>query len=219
MKDLFTTIETLVPTMGGWCTTLKAQKMAAIIIATEPEIVCEIGVFFGRSAIPLAMALKEVGKGRLIAIDPYDPIESGKNENETNRHWWENVNHETVLGGFRDYMRIHGVEKFVQLERKKSDDYAPPLGIGLLHVDGSHGEQAIRDMKRYCPCVKLGGYVVADDIHWVSQNRMAVSEAVQWAEENGFVKIYEVCRHSPDPHVPVDDWCLLQKQFITQVKE
>lgn len=211
MTELANFIENVSPILDGWCGKRKAYTLAGIVIATRPDIAIEIGTFGGRSAIPMAIAMKEIGHGTLIGIDPYSNAEAAKNENEVNSNWWFRLNLESILEKFKNHIDRLGLQNIVRIERITSDAYQPPLNVGLLHIDGSHGEQAIRDAKRYCPCVKIGGFVVADDIHWVADNRMAVAESVEWMESNGFTKLFEVVKQSTDPNVPCDDWCVLQR--------
>lgn len=218
MTEVTNVIESLLPSLDGWCSQGKAHTLASIIVATRPDVALEVGTYAGRSAIPMALAMKYVGKGTLIGVDPYSPQESAKSENSVNSEWWLRLDHNAILEKFKLQITRLGLQNIIRIERMTSDQYVPQLGIGLLHIDGSHGEQAIRDAQRYCPCVKLGGFVVLDDIHWLADNRMAVAEAAEWMESNGFVKLFEVVKQSTDPNVPCDDWAVYCKLHVTRVE-
>jgi len=211
LSDTLKEIESLVPSMGGWCTVEKAQSIFSLIIATRPMICLEIGTFYGRSAIPMAMAIKQIGIGHLTCIDPYNPTESARDENESNRVWWLHLDHNEVMNSFLSTVNSLGLQNVVKLERVTSDEYNPPDNIDILHVDGSHGPQAIKDMRRYGSRVRIGGYVIADDINWIAAERPTVREATQWLDEHGFTKLYEVTKPPTDPNQPGNDWGVWQR--------
>lgn len=50
----------LVKNIEGWCSQEKMIKMVSLILATKPERVVEIGVFYGKSLICQALALKKI---------------------------------------------------------------------------------------------------------------------------------------------------------------
>ena len=79
MKQLFAQIESeLAVHKDGWCSIEKAYALASAIIALRPGVVVEIGIWAGRSLIPMALALKKVGAGKIIGIDPWRAEESAK---------------------------------------------------------------------------------------------------------------------------------------------
>ena len=62
-----------------------------------------------------------------------------------------------------------------------------PEQIGLLVVDGNHGEQSIRDVQRWAPNVTRSGYVYMDDLNWSGG---AVQEAERLLLKMGFVPLW-----------------------------
>jgi hypothetical protein len=168
MTPLFAQIEHETLTMPhGWATVAKAQMLAAAVLALRPALAIEIGVYAGKSAFPVALAMKEVNHGRLIAIDPWSAQESKVGQiNPADHKFWSTLDHDMIYQTFRHHALRLNVAHLIQIERKRSDDFEPPNGIGLLHVDGNHSEQACRDMERFAPKCRVGALLFADDIGW-----------------------------------------------------
>lgn len=185
-KAMFRRIVTTVVTMDGWATPEKACTLAALVLANKPDVVVEIGVWAGRSLLPMALACNEINHGKVIGVDPYNAADSSEGEFAESLDWWANQDHEAIFQKFKHFTRLMKVENRVELVRKRSDDYNPPKVINLLHIDGSHSEQAVRDAERFCPNVPVGGYCVFDDLTWAGG---AVLRAMDVAEELGFKEV------------------------------
>lgn len=155
-----------VPNLPGWCTVEKACDLADVILRLKAEKTVEIGVFGARSLIPMAMAHAEQDRGIIIGIDAWDAAASVEGETKENAEWWGKVDHEAIYQGAVNHIKQLGLEKYVQLIRARSDDVEVPDVIDVLHVDGSHTAQAIKDVDRFAPRVRPGGIVFLDDIHW-----------------------------------------------------
>jgi predicted O-methyltransferase YrrM len=176
MRALLEQIARVLPAGGDWCTPHKAQKLAALVVALEPRVIVEIGVWLGGSLVPMALAQTHVGKGGItIGIDPWSAQASIAGEvDEANTTWWSEVNYEDV----RDASDAVDVSRAIVLPRGPID---------LLHVDGNHTAQAIRDVDRFCPHVRMGGLAILDDVDWSGGH---VAQAVEHAQELGFVALY-----------------------------
>src|SRR4051812_47320274 len=98
MPNLFTDIETsLDHVREGWCTVDKAKTLAASVLAIRPGTVVQIGVWAGRSLIPMALACQSVHKGIVIGIDPWSPDASAEGQIGENLAWWKDVApHESI---------------------------------------------------------------------------------------------------------------------------
>ena len=187
---LFTDIsEWLVASKNDWCKPVKAHALAAAILTLRPAIVVEIGVFRGGSFIPMAMAVREVGRGLAIAIDPWSAQASVEGQAGANKEWWASVNHDVVAKEFVEQVALLSLGEFVQVVRKRSDDAIVPAKIDILHVDGNHGEQAVKDVERFAPNVRVGGMVFMDDIGW---DGGAVGRACERLLGMGFIKLYDM---------------------------
>lgn len=187
VADLLLEIEHALPAGGDWCDLDKAQTLGALVVALRPRVVVEIGVWMGGSLVPLLLALKHVGAGRAIAIDPWAWTASVADEDEENAAWWRKVDHDAAYTKFRDRLAQHELESICEIWRMRSDDAAPPRRVDLLHVDGNHNEQAIRDVQRFAPHVPIGGVLVMDDLHWHGGH---VGRAHDIAIAMGFEELY-----------------------------
>lgn len=189
----------------GWCSLVKAQTLASLVIGTRPDIIVEIGVWSGKSLLPMALACKEVGHGMVIGIDPYEAAASAEGQSQANAEWWSNAQaHQEMHDFFMAEVNRLGLQNVVRLIRHRSGVVEPPANIGLLHSDGNHGRQAVSDVKRFSPAVRLGGFVVLDDLHW---DGGAVSDAADWLIFNGFHELFRVVTPPPDHN----DWAVFQR--------
>ena len=50
--------------LEGWCAKDKAATLIDLVLMLKPKIVVEIGVFGGKSLVPIAYALQETGSGK-----------------------------------------------------------------------------------------------------------------------------------------------------------
>lgn len=198
-KQLSQLIRTTLPTMDGWCSVNKGMALAGLVLLLKPKTVVEIGVYAGRSLLPMAWAAKEITpQPKIIGIDPYDAAQSAKNEFSANEEWWGKLDHEAILKKFQEFMKRFFVGH-VQLVRKPSDD-VEPMACELLHIDGSHTDQAVRDAQRFGALVPVGGVVVLDDIMWIGGG---VLRAIDTLEEMGFREIFRVTE---------ENWNVMQRQ-------
>ena len=163
---LHSRIAALVPSISGWCSVEKANDLALAVIKLRSSVTVEIGVFGGRSLLPMALAHAEQDHGGVWAIDPWQAAASVEGYDPVNAEWWSRVNHEALYQQFLGHLKAHGVEKFVKIVRGKSDNVTPPEVIDVLHLDGQHTDQTVRDVERFASRVRPDGFVFVDDIHW-----------------------------------------------------
>lgn len=160
---------------GDWCDLEKAQTLAALIVGLRPRVVVEIGVWMGGSMVPMLMALRalsvldaQAGRRpvarRAVAIDAWSREASVAGQEAKDAEWWGQVDHEAAYQAFLGRLERHGLA--CDVLRQSSGSAEVPRGIGLLHVDGNHADQAALDTQRFAPAVHLGGILVMDDLHW-----------------------------------------------------
>lgn len=187
---------------GGWCSLEKAQGLAAIVWALRPAVVAEIGVWQGGSLIPMLIAMRDVGAGRAIAIDAWNAEVSIAGEAPENAEWWGRqvgqAGHERALESFRARLAKHHIESLCEIQRRPSDRAIVPESIDLLHIDGNHTEQAIRDVGRFAPAIRDGGILILDDLEWKGGG---VSRARELAVQIGFRELY-----------PLGSGCVMQRE-------
>lgn len=188
----------------AWPTLEKCQVLASIIIAQRPALIVEIGVWQGCSLIPQLLALKHLGVGRAIAIDPWSAHASIEGETvEANLQWWgHQATHDQALEIFKVLLARHELTSICQIVRSRSDDVdLDAIGqIDLCHIDGNHTAQAMRDVERYASRISLGGTLVFDDLGWSGDH---VKRAYARSLELGFVELY-----------PLGTGCVMQRRRL-----
>lgn len=184
-------IKALLPTLHGWCELPKAITLANIILATKPAIIAELGVWGGKSLLPMAMAMKHLGFGKAIAIDPWSAEASVEGQTtDVDREWWTNAaNHELVYQHFRHNITNLGLSNIIEIHRDKSEKVELPNNVGLLHIDNNHGEQGYKETVRNAQKVAPKGFVVLDDLTWAGGH---VQRASDWLTTNGFTHMHNL---------------------------
>lgn len=191
MSNLFDELETVIDQIRhGWTTIEKAQALAASVVMLRPHVSVEIGVYSGKGLISLALAHRSVGIGHVIGIDPYMASASIEGQtNEADKEWWGKLDHEMIYNMCVQSISQFKVQNVVKLIRKRSDEVDPPHGIGVLRIDGNHGEAVIGDIERYCPNVVPGGILFLDDIGWSGGS---VNRAVEELVQDGWKELYKL---------------------------
>jgi predicted O-methyltransferase YrrM len=178
--------------LDGWCTSEKSLTLANLVLAVRPRCIVEIGVWGGKSLIPMAIAARHIPHSimlpHIIGIDPWQAEESVKGQDGKDAEWWQNqAQHDLVYGRFMAALQRLGLQDFVEVQKTSSDRFMCPTSIDLLHVDGNHGPQAFKDVQKYGPAIGSGGVCVLDDLHWSGGN---VGRAADWLKANGFVELH-----------------------------
>lgn len=207
MKKLLDQIA-LTQTLPGWCTLFKAERLAAMVLDLKPDISVEVGIFGGRSFMPIALAHKFIGKGVAIGVDPWTVESASEGYTGEDKEWWGSQNMALIRSGFLKELSRMNVRKFTRIIELRSDDFEPPSGIGLLHLDGQHTEQTVREVKKFASRMLIGGLIVLDDIHWSNEGRTDVSSAAQWLLQNGYE---ESERLFNKPAGGQDDWGVFRR--------
>jgi len=153
----------------GWCSLNKAgciiDCINEICADTKDPICVEVGVYGGKSVIPVVLELKRLQKGKLYAIDPWDNIEATKGYFGEHYNFWFNVDLNNIYNLFLNLLNENNCSDYVEIIRKPSDEAPEIDNINFLYIDGQHTEQAIRDVHKYASKVLLNGYCVVDDIN------------------------------------------------------
>jgi len=180
MSNLFEQIKVEVETnQHGWATVEKAQMLATVIVCIQAKMVVEIGVWAGRSFVPMAMALKHNGSGKIVGIDPWSKAASTVGMTGENLKWWTEVDHDMIYKHFLNRLSFSGASSAAQIYRCRSDevehDQLPE--IDLLHLDGNHSdESSCYDVFHFATKVRPGGFLFMDDIFWAKKATDALSK-------------------------------------------
>jgi predicted O-methyltransferase YrrM len=173
-EDLEAAILAVLPQLDGWCTPRKALWLAGLIQNNSIRRIGEIGVYGGRSLIPMALAARGVAGSSVYAIEPWDngvAVEHATNAG--NDQWWREVDLGMIKQKFITAVLSCGLSEIVKIVELPSNDariaFTTATKFDLLHIDGSHAEpQALADVMDWLPLVAPGGIIVLDDIGWTS---------------------------------------------------
>ena len=194
-QALLSEIELSMSSDIGWCSLEKASTLAAILVAMRPKVVVELGVWMGGSAIPMAITLRHLNAGQLVAIDAWSTKASVAGQEDAKHvEWWGNnmgdVGHEKAYQTFILRLKKYGVaaERCKVVRQTTGEAEVPPI-IDLLHHDANHGPEIIADIKRWTPSIRMGGLLVIDDLDWAGNH---VVQARDLATKLGFVELYSL---------------------------
>lgn len=166
--------------LEGWCTKNKASVLIDIIFMLNPDTIVEVGVWGGKSLIPMAHALRANAKGMIYGIDPWDSNESADGMEGANLDWWSSVDHKMILQNLEKKIGEFGLQNQITLIKTTSQLAPVILDIDILHIDGNHSEKASTlDVSKWVPLVRKGGIIIFDDLNWGTN-----CKAVQWLDEN-----------------------------------
>lgn len=157
-----------------WTPVDKQVMLAHLIISNDLKKAVEIGVYTGGSLIPQVVALMHTG-GEAIGIDPYSKAEA---EQKDNREILDAID-PGILNSDRDEMYRsvlslldrHELSSTCTILRMTSNDAAAEVeeAIDLLHIDGNHDyDRVMDDLVNYLPKLRVGGFLVMDDVDWGS---------------------------------------------------
>ena len=191
MNELLKKISEALKVIGeGWTSLEKANCIAAMVVALRPRVSVEIGTWYGKGLVTLGLAHQFIGYGMAYGIDPYSQQESIKGQlHKDDQKYWGTVNHEAAYVACLNHINAFGIQNAAKLFRQSSDEFQITERIGLLRVDGNHGEQALRDVRRYGPMVEYGGLIILDDLHWTGHGP---EQAADWLKANKWRQLYEL---------------------------
>lgn len=188
ITKLFSEIETAFPHITGWCSLERAQELAAMIVALRPHHSVCVGVWGGKETIPMAMAHRAIGIGKVFAVDPWQASASIEGQDAANVAWWgEQQKHDQVYGLFMARVTELGLQDWVDVRRARSNEVASPQSVGVEVIDGNHGPQAVDDVRRFAPHVAVGGFLYLDDLKWTGGH---VEQAETMALMLGFRRLH-----------------------------
>jgi predicted O-methyltransferase YrrM len=167
--------------LEGWCTREKALVLIDLLLEIRPQVVLEVGVFGGKSLIPMAFALQFNRKGKIIGIDPWDSQKSIEGQTIEHAEWWLSIDHEAILQDLINKISEHKLGNYIELIRSTSIDATiKTREIDVLHIDGNHSDQtSYIDVTKWVPYVKKGGLIIFDDLDWASTAR-----AIRWLDDH-----------------------------------
>ena len=175
----------------GWSTLNKAGHLIdcteEICTRVDNPICVEIGVFAGKSLLPIAISLRRNKKGIIYGIDPWTNEEAIKGYSGVDEEYWNTINLQQKYEFFQQLLTDFDLKEYVNTIVGASDDVPEIKNIDLLHIDGQHTEQAMRDAKKFASQVTLNGYCFVDDVAWGE-----VADVPYLLKDMGFVEVHRV---------------------------
>lgn len=142
-----------------------------LVLKLKPKLILEIGSLYGYSTVAMAMALDEIGEGKIVSYDLFDKYEFKHSSQENTQ---KNIDR-------------YGVGKYVEL---RSGDFTEwikkPEKFDFLHFDISNtGEsleilyQGVRDQIMEGSIVVFeGGSPARDEVEWMRKyNKKKMNES------------------------------------------
>lgn len=163
--------------VDGWCTANKAAKLYELASSPDCGLAVEIGIFGGKSLLPVAAAFARKGAGVIYGVEPWEnavAVETATND--VNDDWWRKIDLVAIKRNFFGHVQRLQLEKHVRVLEIPSDAAIPVFQsaryadkIDLVHVDGAHSvEQSVFDCAYWLKLLRSGGHLVLDDINWPS---------------------------------------------------
>ena len=102
----------------------KPFTLASIVVALRPQVIVELGVWRGGSAIPMAIALRHIGAGQLVAVDAWSAEYSASGQEGEHQEWWGKTvgteGHEEAFRAFMARLEEHRITSEPRSVMRKS---------------------------------------------------------------------------------------------------
>lgn len=172
--------------LEGWCSDLKAHTLIDLILKAQPKVVVEIGVWGGKSLVPMACALQSLGEGTVFGIDPWDNQASiEETMEEANRDFWGYANHNVILHSLKSKINQFQLHNEIVLIEDTSEHATPIPHIDMLHIDGNHSQKkSYLDVTKWVPLMNSGGWIIFDDMTWCEKGVFTTAKAVEWLDQH-----------------------------------
>lgn len=155
----------------GWASPEKQEYLYLAALACHADTAVEVGVYGGRTLLPIAQAMCDRGRGTVWGIDPYSAEIAAEDPDlvRGNVEWTQESIDAALEALYREILEHHLVPH-VRLINFRSCDAWPVVGefeIDLLHIDGNHLEPVVTlDCDLWVPRVREGGLIVMDDTNF-----------------------------------------------------
>jgi len=192
--ELYKYYDELNPEGWGWCSLNKAGCFIDYVdnlsnIKNRPITCVEIGVYQGKSLLPVALELKRQQNGIIIGIEPWSNEEATKGYTEDNFIYWDSVDMQLLKRRFFDMVYFLNLDYYIEIRQESSNETREIQDIDFLYIDGQHTKQVLKDIDKFASCVTKNGYCIVDDITW---NTPGMDKIPNKMEELGFTLIHQV---------------------------
>ena len=177
--------------IDGWCKIEKAYKLIEIVELCKPSLSVELGVFSGKSLLPIALMSKKLNNNsKVIGVDAWsiEPSIEGMC-NKQDKDWWTSVNYTHMFDYTFNLLKENNVNDIVELWKNKSSlvsDKFTENSIDILHKDSNKSEKvSCEEVELYWNKVKEGGYWIFNDTNFDTTQR-----AQDLLLSKGYTEIY-----------------------------
>jgi hypothetical protein len=192
---------------GGGASLAKAFTIGELIANHNVHTLLEVGVYRGRFLLPVAVILRDLGRGPAIGIDPYsanEAVQADLNDvhatPELVAQWTSSLDWDGVYDDVLRTISEEGLDATCMILRRPSRDATTALAdrsLDLVHIDGNHDISHVEEDIALClPKLRHGGFLVMDDVSWSSVSSALAARA----EELELLAVHQV----PD----VDDYAI-----------
>lgn len=155
--------------LEGWCSRNKALLLYHLVREYKPRTVVEIGIYGGRSIVPIAAGIRDNGHGIVHGIETWSGMASTTYRTGlANDFIWANADYTIIKHDFLRFLldnRLHDIVRVIEAPSGRCSALFDQ--IDLLHIDGNHSFfGAAKDVVDYASKVPPGGIIVYDDIDW-----------------------------------------------------
>lgn len=204
MSDLKQQAWSVISKLDGWADESRVNMLIDLVLNHKPKVIVEIGIFGGRSLFAMAFALRHLGQGYVVGIDPWSKEAACEGESEKNIEWWsEKVDLEKIYSSFVQNVLALKLTKECRWIRATAEEAAPLFrneSIDLLSLDSNHSELvSCRQVTEWLPRIAPRGVILMDDVHWPSQ-----AKALNMIRESGLRTMQEI-------HNSEGAWAAFQK--------
>lgn len=169
----------------GFCWEEKAIKLAETVLALKPKKAVEIGVWGGKSFIPICVAMEYLNNlentyNQSYGIDVWDAVEASKHYEYPHKEYWgrqdvHNFAYERCMY-FVSLLKTANV-KIIKDTSENACYLFDNGSVDLCHIDGNHSaEEFTRDILNWWPKLSIGGVLVLDDIGWIPTDMVTMVE-------------------------------------------
>lgn len=156
----------------GWCTIRKAYWLANLAQVHDVQQAVEVGIFGGKSFLPLAVAIQAKG-GIVYGVEAWSNDAAVlEPTDQMNDNWWANVDFHAVKSRLHSDIVRFGLSTTIRLLDIPSSQACVALSaerFDLIHIDGCHASAAaLHDVKEWSKLLSPKGVLVVDDIDWDS---------------------------------------------------